>query len=159
MADGNFAPAVTVCVENLMAARAELEPVIPKHWEEIAIFRDKVPLDPDWDSFAALEEQGKVLFVALRQAGELVGYFVGLITPSLHYKTTLSGKMDLIYILPELRSTGGGKLLMDAVLAEGARRGVKMWWMGSKCHKPIEAFFRSYGFTHEESYFALWTGG
>lgn len=149
----------TAEVESFMENRAVLEDIFPRHWEEIAIFRDKMPLDPMWETYAQFEADGRLLFIGLRAAGCLVGYFVGMIAPGLHYGSTLTGKMDLIYIEPDFRGEGAGRLLMDAVLAEGKRRGVQMWWMGSKCHKPIEDFFRSYGFTQEETYFALWTGG
>jgi len=152
------APLFTTAVESFMAARPELEPVFPIHWEELALFKDKMPLDPCWESFAAYESTGKLLFVTLRERGRLAGYFVGIVAPALHYHGTLTAKMDLLYVVPEHRGNDGGNILLDAVMAELKRRGVQLVWMGSKNHKPIEGLFESRGFTHEESYFAKWIG-
>lgn len=149
---------ITAQVEGFMAARTEMEPLLPLHWEELALYRDKMPLDVDWGRYAAWEEGGSLLFVTLRDDGRLVGYFVGVVGTSPHYQGTLMCKMDVVYLVPEHRGAGSGNLLMETIKRELLRRGVKLWWMGSKNHKPIEGLFRAHGFTQEEAYFAQWIG-
>lgn len=147
---------ITACPEPFIAQLEELKPLLPLHWEELGIYKDKMPLDPKWDTYAAFEAQGELLYVALRHQGRLVGYFIGVITPGLHYQTTLTCKMDIAFVLPEFRKGGAGTVLFDAVKAELKRRGVKLWWVGSKDHHPIEGFYEAFGFERQETYFAMW---
>lgn len=146
---------ITATVEPFMSQVEELKPLLPLHWRELGIYQDRMPLDPLWSSYRAYEDAGALLYVALRSSGALVGYFIGLVAPGMHYQTTLTCKMDIAFVLPEFRGSAG-RLLFDAAKAELKRRGVKLWWVGSKDHHPIEGFYEALGFERQETYFALW---
>ncbi len=45
-------------IEKLGDVREEAEPLLRRHWEEIAVERDTVPLDPDWDTYARVDAAG-----------------------------------------------------------------------------------------------------
>lgn len=147
---------ITTHVESFIGAIPELAPLFPMHWEELALFKDRMPLDIDFCFYRAAEDRGELLFITSREAGRLVGYFVGIVGHSPHYQGTLTCKMDVVYLVPEHRGAGVGGQLVNAVEAELKRRGVKCWWMGSKNHKPIEALFVTHGFEPAETYFAKW---
>lgn len=149
---------ITACVEPFMSQVEELKPLLPLHWEELGIYRDKMPLAPAWDVYDAYERAGVLVYVPLRKAGELIGYFIGMITPGLHYRQTLTCKMDIAYVRPEHRGSAG-TVLFNAVEAELKRRGVQLWWVGSKDHHPIEGFYKALGFECQETYFTKWLGG
>lgn len=149
---------ITSHVERFTDCIDEVQPLFREHWEELGLFKDKMPLDPHYGYYAECEANGSALFLTLRTAGKLIGYFGGIVGPSPHYKSTLTCKMDLIYLAPEHRGLGAGKMLLDAVKAELKRRGVKLWWVGSKCHKPLDALLTLYGFELAETYYAMWTG-
>jgi GNAT superfamily N-acetyltransferase len=149
---------ITAQVESFIDCWPDLQPLLPLHWAELAIHQDKMPLDVDYLTYHRQEEAGELLFITLRNRGDLVGYFAGLIGRSPHYKSTLACKMDVIYLYPEHRGFGAGKLLMDTIKAELKRRGVQVWYMGSKNHKPIEALFMACGFEPMETYFSQWIG-
>lgn len=148
---------ITAIVEPFMSQVEELKPLLPGHWEELGIYRDRMPLDPEWSVYDAFERAGQLIYVAARKEGVLIGYFIGTVTPGLHYRQTLTCKMDIAYVLPEHRGCAG-TILFDAVKAELKRRGVKLWWVGSKDHHPIEGFYEAFGFTRQETYFTLWIG-
>lgn len=147
---------ITAQPEPFMAQVEELKPLLPLHWEELGIFKDKMPLDPSWETYRAAESNGQLLYVALREHGALIGYFVGMVAPGLHYRQTLTCKMDVAFVRPEHRKGGAGNILFDAVKAELKRRGVRLWWVGSKDHHPIEGFYRAFGFEQQETYFTMW---
>lgn len=150
---------ITAQVEAFSAVIEEAKPLLVEHWKELGIYKDAMPLVPMWGEYARLEAAGAVLVTTLRHAGALVGYFCGIITPGLHYGETLTCKMDICYVRPDLRRGGAGHQIFSAVKAELVRRGVKLWWVGSKDHHPIEGFYAAFGFERQETYFSMWLGG
>ena len=149
---------ITCHVESLTDRLPELKPLFPLHFEELALNKDKVPLDPQYEVYLERDRQGAVLFVAARDAGELVGYFVGFIAPGLHYKTCLTCTMDIFYIHPSKRTGSAGIRLFRAVEAELRRRGVQRWFMGSKLHADASALFKRIGAVPVETYYSKWLG-
>jgi GNAT superfamily N-acetyltransferase len=151
---------LTAQVESLTEQLAELKPILPIHWEELALDKDKVPLDPQYGVYLARDAQGEVLFVTLRDGGELMGYFIGFVAPGLHYRTCLTLTMDIFYVVPEHRGKHGGVALFEAVKKEAKRRGVNRWFVGNKEHSKVhaEALFLHLGFEKVETYYSMWLG-
>lgn len=149
---------LTAHVENLTERLEELKPLFPLHWEELALNKDKVPLDPQYHVYLDRDARGEVIFVTLRDAGELVGYFVGFVAPGLHYQTCLTCHMDILYLRKDRRGGRGGVILLKAVQAELKRRGVQRWFVGTKAHMDIGRLFQAMGFTHVETTYSMWMG-
>lgn len=149
---------LTACVESLTDNLETLKHLLPLHWEELALNKNEVPLDPQYEVYLEKDAQSAVLFVALREQGELVGYFVGFISPGLHYKTCLTMIMDIFYIREDHRGKRGGVILFRAVEAECKRRGVKRMFVGSKCHKDASKLFEFLKFNEVERYYTKWIG-
>lgn len=84
----------------------EAKPLLAKHWEEIAHFKDIV-LDPDYDQYIKLEELGITrTFCARTDDGVLIGYAVFFIRPHIHYKTCNMAFQDVLFIHPDHRGIG-----------------------------------------------------
>lgn len=149
---------ITAQIESFHKTLPELAPLLPVHWEELGLYQDKMPLDPAYGVYFDRENRGELLFVTVREDGRLIGYWISVIAPGLHYKTTLTNTMDILYVAPEHRGNDAGFLLADLVKAESIRRGVRLWWVGSKNHKQIEWFFERLGFERQETYFSMWLG-
>jgi GNAT superfamily N-acetyltransferase len=149
---------ITAHVESLSEVLEELKPLLPTHWAELALNKEKVPLDPQYDIYLKRDALGEVLFVALRETGRLVGYFVGFVAPGLHYRTCLTLTMDIFYVWPECRGGGGGFILFKAVQAEAKRRGVRRMFVGSKLHKDASWLFEKLGYEEVERYYSAWLG-
>lgn len=150
---------LTAQVETLADQIDTLKPLLPLHWEELALYKDRMPLDPDYAWYLRTEEEGRLLLVTLRADGEPVGYFVGTLGASPHYRSTPACKMDILYVHPDHRGASAGLLLLRTIRRELKRRGIKIWWMGSKNHKSIERLFERYGFDRAETHFSMWIGG
>lgn len=151
---------ITAQVESLTDHMEELKPLFPLHYEELALDKDKVPLDPQYGIYLARDAMGEVMFVSLREQGVLVGYFVGFIAPALHYQTCLTLTMDIFYVAEKWRGNGGGALLFNAVKREASRRGAQRWFVGDKCHAAVHAeqLFGAMGFEKVEHYWSIWLG-
>lgn len=149
---------ITALKESFEATLAELKPLLPIHWKELALQQDKVPLDPNFDLYILRERAGEVMFITLRESGALIGYFIGFVAPGLHYRTCLTLIMDIMYVHPDKRQSGGGTILFEEVKAEAKRRGVKRAFVGEKVHAPIGPFLEAQGFELCERTYSLWMG-
>lgn len=149
---------LTAQVESLTERLDELKAFFPLHWDELALNKDKVPLDPQYDIYLARDARGEVLFVTLREAGALIGYFVGFVAPGLHYRTCLTLTMDIFFVHPEHRRGFAGVRLFRCVLAEAKRRGVQRTFFGSKNHKDASVLFERLGMQAVETYYSMWIG-
>ncbi len=149
---------ITAQIEKFSEKLPEFIDLFPLHYQELALNKDHVPLDPQYDIYFQREDAGQLLFVTLRELGKSVGYFIGFIAPGLHYKTCLTCHMDIMWVHPDKRGSGAGKLLFTFVENELRRRGVQRWIVGSKCHKDASLFFESLGFDRIEINHSKWLG-
>jgi len=149
---------ITCHVESFEQQLSELQALLPLHYRELALNQDKVPLQPQYHVYIERERAGGLLFVTLRDAGQLVGYFIGFIAPGLHYETCLTCTMDIFYVRQDKRSGSAGVRMFRFVEAELRRRGVQRWFMGSKIHADASALFKRIGAAPVETYYSKWLG-
>lgn len=94
-------------MEPASALWGEIEPLLYKHWEEIAHFKD-IPLAPNREVYDRLEAAGVLRCFTARLAGALVGYLVATVVPSLHYSGSVQSHQDVLFVLPEHRKSRAG---------------------------------------------------
>ena len=106
---------ITYSSESFTEHLEELKTLLPLHYEELALDKDKVPLAPIYEFYIAKEALGELVFYVARKDSQLIGYFIGFVSPGLHYKTCLTCIMDIFYLHPDHRGTRiGTKLLLFA---------------------------------------------
>ncbi len=151
---------ITAQVEPYYLCLPELIEHYPGHWEELALDREhpEAVLDPMWDVYAQRDADGQLLLITLRDAGALVGYFLGFIAPGLHYRQCLTYHGDIFRVLPSHRGRFGGLRMGRALIAECKRRGVKRMFLGEKLHMPSGRLFAALGFRPVEQMHSLWIG-
>jgi len=149
---------MTFAVESLTENLESLKPMFPLHWQELALNKDQVPLDPQYDIYLARDARAEVMFIAGREAGEIMAYFVGFVAPGLHYKTCLTLTMDIFWVKPEYRGKSAGIRLFKTVEAEARRRGVQRMFMGSKLHKDAGWLFETLDYKPVETYYSKFLG-
>jgi GNAT superfamily N-acetyltransferase len=149
---------ITCQVEPFPPFLEEVKPILPIHWEELALHKEKVPLDPQYNVYLERDAQGGVILVTAREDGKLIGYFVGFIAPGLHYQTCLTCTMDIFYVHPDHRGGGTGYHLFKSAEKELKRRGVQRLFVGSKLHKDASWLFEKLGYEEVERYYSAWLG-
>lgn len=149
---------ITFHIESFAERLNELQALLPEHYKELALNQDCVPLDPQYEIYIEREQQGSLLFVTMREAGEMIGYFIAFIAPGLHYKTCLTCTMDIFYVRKDKRKGSAGVRMFRFVEKELRRRGVNRWFMGSKIHADASALFRRIGAVPVETYYSMWLG-
>lgn len=151
---------ISAQVESWERCVHELVRIFPEHWAELALFRDRMPLAPQYDEYVRRERAGQLFLATVRWNGKIVGYYTAQVAPGFHYGTTLTGTMDMLYILPDVRERGLIIPLMKCVERELRRRGVKLWHSGFKTLKPngLPELYDRLGFTPADTYLAKWIG-
>lgn len=150
---------LTAQKETLDIALIAMQELFAEHWEELALDKDKVPLQPNYGHYFQREKAGEFLLVTLRKNGKLVGYFAGFVAPGLHYQSCLTLTMDIFWIKPADRNKAAGALkLFREVEREARRRGVQRIFLGSKLHKDAGRLFTALHYTPVETYYSKWIG-
>lgn len=124
---------ITCQVEAFAAISEEVQPLLECHWEEIADYKDFIPLSPNFARYAEIEAAGKLLVITARSPkNELVGYAAFQIDFSDHYCTTLWAQNRVIWIAKEYRRIGVGSDMISLAERELAGRGVAILQIKSK---------------------------
>lgn len=93
------------------------------HYHEISEhYKHGIPLSPDYQKYLVAEENNELIYITLRDNKKLVGYYIGFITPGLHYTSCLTQVMDILYVESDKRGNSGGKLLLTMLHTELERR-------------------------------------
>lgn len=92
----------------------ELPPLFHRHWQEIALRKESVPLDPNWELFYFYASAGLLHVLTVRADGILVGYLFVLAGPHLHYASTKWAHVDMFWLDPLFRRGWAGvKMLIE----------------------------------------------
>lgn len=144
--------------EFLSSVVDEVKPLLEKHWSEIAVNKDKIQLNPDWDAYYTLEGQDKLRIFTARSGEDLVGYFVVVVSSGLHYKDHLFAYNDIIYLSPEYRKGFTGVRLIR--FAEGCLKsdGVSVLTINTKVHQPFDRLMDFLKFKNVERVYSKYLG-
>jgi GNAT superfamily N-acetyltransferase len=144
---------ITYRKERFVDLAPELPPLFKRHWEEIALNRDKIPLNPQWAAYGRLEQGGALHIVTARHQGELVGYFFCIVVPDLHYGI-LTCHDDLFYILPEYRKGWIGYRLFSSCEKMLRALGVQRVYCRTKVDHPVDKLLVRLGYRLIERVYA-----
>lgn len=124
--------------EPLAKVRDEAKDLLTKHWEDIALNKEKIKLNPDWEVYENLEKTGNLGLYTARKDGKLIGYFVVIATNHIHYKDHIFAANDIIYIDPDYRKGLTGLKLIKFVENDLKSIGVSVLTINTKVHMPFD---------------------
>jgi GNAT superfamily N-acetyltransferase len=141
----------------------ELPPLFMRHWREIALHQDEIPLDPNWDRYYEYDLLGILQTLTVRSNGVLVGYVFMLVHPHLHYASTVWAQSDIFWLDPAYRSGWTGYKMLREIEAGMRRLGVKVVMVNTKLHfeasrGTIGKLFERLGYKATETIFAKFIG-
>lgn len=141
----------------------QLEPLFDDHYIEVSRhYQHAIPLEPDYDRYAEFEKADALVFLTLRYEGALAGYFNGVITRSLHYKSCLQFTTDLLYVSIPYRGNrkglNGADLLIEKAKEIGKDRGCKVFDCNFKFARAIhmQKLLERQGFEPFEAHWTYW---
>ena len=141
---------ITYQKELLEDIKEELYPLLFEHYEEIAAYKDKIELAPDWEKYFNLEGSGILKIYTMRDSGKLVGYYICLVLPNLHYSKDLYSVNDIVLIQPEYRNQKNGINLFMYVENQMRMLGVSVMTMHMKTKLPFDALCEGLGWDYME---------
>lgn len=151
---------ITAQIEPLQGAWPELVPLFGRHWNDLALLPDRIPLAPQRDEYFRREQAGIMTLATVRCDGNIVAYYTVQVAPGLHYGATLTAHMDLMYIVPEMKGRGLALPLLRCVQRELQRRQAQIWYAGWKTNKPqgMERLHDLFGFVPADTHVIKWIG-
>jgi GNAT superfamily N-acetyltransferase len=145
--------------ERLHAIAHELPPLIMEHWRELALNKDSIPVDIDWDRYYRLDVEGLLHVLTARvPSGQLVGYAFMLLGPHMRYKSTIWGHVDVYWIDPLYRQGWTGIKFFKTLIKDARTMGAKNLTLATKHHfmgNRVTKLLQRLGFTPIETIHAM----
>jgi len=121
--------------------------LIIDHWQDVALNKDEVPLDPNWETYRMLFSQGfGHIMTARTEAGELVGYSVCTMMPHLRYKEVKWAEGDIFFLHPDHRKGSAGTRLLQAAEKMMKDLGATKLYQKVKLHRDVGKVFERIGY-------------
>lgn len=141
-------------VERWRDLRAEMMPMLVRHWREVALNHADVPLDIDEARYRSLDEGGALHILTARRNGLLIGYHVAIVSGHLHYASTLHGITDVYWLAPECRHGVTAMRMFQNVERELKAIGVRKLFTATKLHMDQGPLFERLGYRPVERLYA-----
>jgi len=131
----------------------EIKPLLEHHYEEIALDKDVIKLNPDYDMYKKLCDSGVMKIITARDDGKLVGYLIAIIKYHLHYKDSLTAIDDIFYLDKSYRKGLTGVKLFIKTEEILKKYGVQRVVLNTKLHHDVGAIFDRLGYKETERVF------
>lgn len=145
-------------VEKLDECLDEMKPLLEDHWEEIAIYRDKIKLNFDEEKYRFMEKAGTLHIVTARDKGELVGYFVSFIVTHMHYSDHTYAMNDILFLLPDYRHAGNAADMFGYAEDRLKELGVSVISLHMKVEHPFHTLSDYLGYDRVEYNYSKYIG-
>lgn len=142
----------------------ELVPLFSKHWQEIAVNKKAIKLDPNFVLYCQYEHAGVLHVLTVRAESKLVGYAFCMVGPHLHYASTTFCQIDMFWLDPVYRIGWNGIRLFKEVEARMRELKCMVIMGGEKLHfknerkKSVGRLFKRLGYRADARYYSKLIG-
>jgi len=144
--------------EKIKDTIEELKPLLEAHYKEVHLFPDKIPFNPDYDTYLAMEEAGVINLITVRDEGKLIGYTVAFLYPNLHYQDHVYAVNDIIYLDPLYRKEGHVDTLLRYAENVYKRLGASVMTLHMKVGIPFKGACERNGIELKEHMYMKYIG-
>jgi GNAT superfamily N-acetyltransferase len=142
---------VTYQVETYDQVVPDIKELIKLHYDEVALHKESIPLDPDWARYKVLEDNGMLFIATARDQSQLVGYSVFFVTRHMHYNSTLMASNDILYLHPDYRQGMSGIKLIKFSESELKKRNITKVLWHIKFQKDFRKILYRMGYVDEDA--------
>jgi GNAT superfamily N-acetyltransferase len=151
---------ITYQVEKFADVIEEMKPLLQMHYEEIAMYKDRIALNPDYAAYQAMADLGMLhIYTARDSSRDLIGYCVTFIRPHPHYQDHIYAMNDVVYVAKEYRHTEVAPELISQLEKELQTKGVSVMTFHMKTYKPFRTLMDSLGFDCAEELYTKFIKG
>lgn len=144
--------------EKLSDIRDEIYPLLEKHWLEIGLYNDRVILDPDWDRYDTAESAGMLKTITARDKGKLIGYYIAIVAPALHYQGSLYAVNDVVYLDGDYRNSKVGFKMFQYAEEVFKRMGCHVMTVHMKTQLPFDSLCEGLDMDYAERLYTKYIG-
>lgn len=144
--------------ERLDECLEEMKPLLLKHWQEVSLYRDKIPYAPDWDKYKAMEDADILHILVGRKEGEMVAYHVNVVSPGLHYMYTKYAVNDALYVKPDMRGSTVSYRMFKFAEEYFKAIGVDVMTVHMKTKAPFDRLCEKLGYDYGERMYFKYIG-
>ncbi len=136
----------------------ELQETLVQHWEEIAMYKDVIAFNPDYEAYFLMDLEDKLHIVVVRDEEKLVGYFISFIITHPHYKDHKFAQNDILFIHPKYRGTTVAYRMLKYVEKELKNIGCSVMLLHMKTTFPFEKLCEKLGMDKQEIIYSKYIG-
>lgn len=141
-------------LDSFVRIRHEIEPLLKQHWEEIALNKESIKLNPNWRKYSILDRANMLRVYTARKDDELIGYFVVILESSLHYMDHTFAHNDVVFLAKKYRKGMTGMKLIKYAIDCLTEEGVKQLFINTKLHQPFDPILERLEFNEVEKVYA-----
>jgi len=149
---------VTYGRESVADIKADIEGLLSQHWEEIAMYKDKVKLATDWDTYLKMDEDDTFICLAARDEGKLIGYYASFLMPNLHYMNDLFAVNDVLFLHPDYRKGKNAVGLIKYAESFFKDMGASVITIHMKVSNPFDRLLEWLGWDYSERLYSKYIG-
>lgn len=125
--------------------RARVDELLVRHYHEIAHYQD-IPLEVDYEVYAAAEAGGKLRIFTVRMGEDLAGYASYFVNHNPHYRKSVQAVQDVLFLKPEFRGFSIGRGLISYADTMLRLEGIQVVYHHSKVKLPMDAVLKACGY-------------
>ena len=144
---------VTYQIEKFEDIYLDIQQIFDDHWEEVALDKEAIKLNPDYDKYIMLSKTDILHMVTAREDNKIIGYHISVIYPHIHYKDSLTCFTDIFFIVKEKRKGFTGIKLLKFMEESVKAKGVQKIYMGTKLHIDISLLLERLNYKQIEKIF------
>lgn len=145
-------------VESLEDCLEEIKPLLEAHYKEVAMYQDKIDLNPDYTKYLELDKTGVLHTATVRDEGVLVGYFISFIMPHMHYQDHTYAVNDILFIDEAYRNAEVGLGLFRFAEEALKQEGVSVIVIHMKTALPFDSLCKGLGYDYAERNYSKYIG-
>lgn len=136
----------------------EIKGLLQLHWEEVAMYKDKIVFKPDYDAYFAMDKIDALQIVTVRDDGVIVGYYISFIFTHPHYKDNKMAQNDILFIHPDYRRGTVAYRMFKFAEKELKKIGCSVNMIHMKVKFPFERLCQKLGMDKHEIIYSKYIG-
>lgn len=146
--------AIRIIEETVKDKWLVLAGLLQQQVAELASHKHLMELNPDMETYEAMEGAGCLLALFAYDGEEIVGYSANFIVPHMHYKDLLMCQNDVLYVDPDRRNGSFGLRLIQETERLAAERGARFITWHAKPNTRLEVLLPRLEYRTQEVVFS-----